>query len=136
MLGEVVPDLTVMAPYVQWGFAGFCFVVFFTLMSVIVWLIKQLLTALKESGKVISGNTAAICSVHNTADETKRLMSDIRDQLLTRPCLMNGVKHEELARKTAESLDRVAEHAAIALNRVAAHAAEALRVKEDDTRDP
>ena len=127
-------DLTVMHPYVQWGFAGFCFVIFASLLWVIVWLIKNLLKILRESNKVIQGNTEAIISVHVTAGETKKLMSDIRDQLLKRPCLMNDIKHEELARKTAESLDRVAEHAATALNRVAAHAAEALRLKEEEAK--
>jgi hypothetical protein len=85
---EIVNELTVMQPYVQFGFAGFCFVVFGVLVSVIVWLIKNLLKILKENNAVISGNTDAIKAVHTTADETKKLMGDIRDQLLTRPCMM------------------------------------------------
>ena len=93
MFAEVIYDLTVMQPYVQWGFAGFCFVVFAVLMTVIVWLIRNLLAVLKETNKVVAGNTEAISSVHTTADETKRLMGDIRDQLLSRPCLLP--KHQQ-----------------------------------------
>ena len=87
-------DLTIMAPYVQWGFAGFCFVVFSSLLGVIVWLIKHLLRILEKTNDVIAGNTNAIRAVHSTADSTRILMSDIRDQLLTRPCLMRPEKNE------------------------------------------
>lgn len=93
-----------MEPYVQWGFAGFCFVVFATMMTVGVWLIKQLLKILKDTNEVIAGNTAAIKSVHDTADTTRNLMSDIRDQLLQRPCLMPTSEDEERAQSREERL--------------------------------
>ena len=125
---EVVPDLTIMQPYVQWGFAGFCFVVFATLTTINVWLMKNYISVVRENNKVIYGNTSAISSIHVTADETRHLMSDIRDQLLSRPCLMDAARQREVAQQSA--LKRVADKAAEALDHVAADAADALRLKE------
>lgn len=90
-----------MSPYVQAGFAGFCFVVFGTLIPLIVWLIKKLLDVIRESNKVIAGNTEAITSVRETANDTKWLMSDIRDQLLKRPCLMANEEDRKLVHADA-----------------------------------
>ena len=131
MISDISTDLTVMAPFVQWGFAGFCFVLFASLMWVIVWLVKNLLTVLKESNRVIAGNTGAITAIHTTADETKTLMSGIRDQLLMRPCLMDGERQRRLAKQTAGALERVAEQAASAVASVAEDAAIALKTKQD-----
>lgn len=130
MIATIESQLTVMEPYVQWGFAGFCFVIFTVLMFVIVWLVGKLLTILKETNIVIAGNTSAISAVHSTADDTKNLMSDIRDQLLTRPCLMDGARQREIARRAAGALEHVAEQAAGALDQVAKGAAEALLLKK------
>jgi hypothetical protein len=123
------PDLTVMAPYVQWGFAGFCFVVFATLTTINVWLMKNYIAVVRENNKVISGNTAAITTISETAACTKHLMSDIRDQLLQRPCLMDSMRKQELARQAAMALEHVADRAAGALDHVAQEAAETLRAK-------
>ena len=98
LIAEIASDLTVMAPYVQWGFAGFCFVVFVTLTTINVWLMKNYITVVKENNVVIAGNTAAITAVHNTADATKVLMGDIRDQLLSRPCMMGHKQQQEMAK--------------------------------------
>lgn len=95
MFAEVVGDLSVMQPYVQWGFAGFCFVVFASLTSVIVWLIKNLLAVLKESNKVISGNTEAISattvkseSIERKIDNVSEKIDGLEGRILARPCLM------------------------------------------------
>lgn len=79
------------SPAIQYGFAGFSVL----LLIVIVWLIKQLLKTidgnnqlLSQNNKVIAGNTEAIKTVNETARDTRGLMKDIRDQLLSRPCLL------------------------------------------------
>lgn len=96
MIAELSDNLTVMQPYIQWGFAGFCFVVFATLTTINVWLMKNYITVVGDSNTVIQGNTAAISSIHITADETRHLMSDVRDQLLSRPCLMDSARQREI----------------------------------------
>ena len=125
-------DLTVMAPYVQWGFAGFCFVVFATLTTINVWLMKNYIVVVKENNVVIQGNTTAINSIHITANETRHLMADIRDQLLTRPCLMDGGRQREIARQAAAALLHVAVQTAGALDRVAHESTEAPRTEESE----
>lgn len=135
MLATIESQLTVMEPYVQWGFAGFCFVIFAVLMFVIVWLVGKLLIILKETNAVIAGNTSAINAVHTTADETKILMSDIRDQLLQRPCLAGALLQKDTARKAAVALEHVAEKAAEVLDHVASEAAEALRIKNAEENE-
>jgi len=77
--------LHVWSPWIQLGFAGFAF----ALLGVVVWLVRQLLRVLRDNTTVICGNTSAIESVNTTADETRDLMRDVRDQLLARPCLMS-----------------------------------------------
>ena len=72
------------SPVIQGGFAVFS--VF--LLGIIVWLIKQLLKVLGETNTVLAGNTKAIEAIGTGTSETQRLMADIRDQLLTRPCLV------------------------------------------------
>lgn len=69
---------------IQGGFAVFCIL----LLGVVVWLVKQLMVAYRDNQRVISGNTSAIESVNHIASDTKHLMSDIRDQLLSRPCML------------------------------------------------
>jgi hypothetical protein len=87
-----------MTPVVQCGFAGLSVV----LLSIIVWLIKCLIAAKtelvaiqKEASsvnaalrEVIKDNSTAIRESNGTARETKDLMIAIKDQLLSRPCLM------------------------------------------------
>lgn len=134
MLATIESQLSIMEPYVQWGFAGFCFVIFAVLMFVIVWLVGKLLLILKETNQVIAGNTTAINAVHTTADETKILMGDIRDQLLLRPCLAGAILQKDTARKAALALEHVADRAAEALDHVAAEAADALKLKATGDR--
>ena len=75
---------TLFAPYIQYGFAGFAFLLIF----VIVWLIRRLLGVLDQSNRIIAGNTEAINRVHDTSEDLKTTMSAIRDQLFQRPCLL------------------------------------------------
>ena len=49
----------IMSPLLQYGFAGFSIV----LLGVLVWLIRELLSVLKENNRVIAENTQAIIAV-------------------------------------------------------------------------
>ena len=71
-------------PLIQGGFAVFALM----LLGINVWLIKQLIRVLRETTRVVAGNTKAIESVAVIASDTRALMQDVRDQLLQRPCLM------------------------------------------------
>ena len=72
------------SPLIQGGFAVFALL----LLGVNVWLVKQLLRVLRDNSQVIAGNTRAIESVATIASDTKSLMQQMRDQLLSRPCLI------------------------------------------------
>ena len=84
--------LNTWSPVIQYGFAGFAAI----LLIVVVWLIRQLLHVLQDSNKVIEGNTQALRDASMIAEHTRGIMSDVRDRLLERPCLMSP---EELRRK-------------------------------------
>jgi len=81
------------SPLIQGGFAVFALL----LLGVNVWLVKQLLKVLKDNSQVIAGNTRAIESVATIAGDTRELMQQLRDELLKRPCLMDGYGQEEEA---------------------------------------
>jgi len=81
------------SPLIQGGFAVFALL----LLGVNVWLVKQLLKVLKDNSQVIAGNTRAIESVATIASDTRELMQQLRDELLKRPCLMDGYGQEEEA---------------------------------------
>jgi hypothetical protein len=70
--------------WIQLGFAGFSLI----LLAVIVWLTSRLLRVLGDSNKVVSGNTEAITLLTASASETKTLMIEMKDSLLSRPCLL------------------------------------------------
>jgi len=72
-----------LSPYIQYGFAGFCFV----LLGIIVWLIRNLLQVLKANNDVISENTGAIRELAKTVTEMALLQRNIHDRLLARPCI-------------------------------------------------
>ncbi len=72
-----------MTPIIQHGFVGITAV----LLAIQVWLIRRLLTVLEDNNTVIAENTEAIRSLDNRSVESLRLCGDIRDRLLTRPCI-------------------------------------------------
>jgi F0F1-type ATP synthase membrane subunit b/b' len=80
----MVEVIQLWSPMIQGGFAVFALL----LLGVNVWLVKQLLRVLNDNNLVIAGNTRAIESVATIAGDTRELMQEIRDELLTRPCLM------------------------------------------------
>ncbi len=49
----------ILAPVIQYGFAGFSAV----LLGILVWMIRILLSVVRESNKVISENTTAVYEV-------------------------------------------------------------------------
>lgn len=88
-----VADWTSWTPSVQLGFASFAAGIFGTLTWIIVWMIRKLLEILKDNQSIVANNTQAIGQVCDVASDTKRLMGDIRDQLLQRPCLVHSSEH-------------------------------------------
>jgi len=87
----MVEVIQLWSPLIQGGFAVFALL----LLGINVWLVKQLLKVLKDNSQVIAGNTRAIESVATIASDTKGLMQQLRDELLKRPCLMEGCGQEE-----------------------------------------
>jgi hypothetical protein len=77
----------ILNPVVQYGFAGFCVI----LLGILVWMIKQLLTVLKENNKVIATNTQAIQAVHSITEETRDITIDVKDTLNRKPCIAGAV---------------------------------------------
>lgn len=77
-------DQIVSNPMIQWGFAGFAF----TLLGIVVWLIRVLIGVLQENNRVIGRNTEVMAKANEQAAETFKLLIGIKDQLLQRPCLM------------------------------------------------
>ena len=80
-------------PIVQWGFAGFAAV----LLGLIVWLVRRLLGLLEHTDDVIAANTTAIRALGSRLDaideragESLTVQRDVRDRLLSRPCLLEG----------------------------------------------
>ena len=68
----------------QYGFAGFSVV----LLSMLFWLTRILISLLKENTRIIGENTSTIARLGDTTNELKGLMGEIKDELLSRPCLM------------------------------------------------
>lgn len=79
-------------PLVQYGFAGFCFV----LVGVIIWLICQLLGVIKENNKIIQDNSSAITKLISTTNKNNETGDKLKELLLQRPCIarfkVNDVK--------------------------------------------
>lgn len=73
-------------PLVQAGFAGFAFV----LLAFLAWCVKQQFGLQRDTNAIIAANTAAIDKLHTTADESGATQKEIRDLLMTRPCIARG----------------------------------------------
>lgn len=79
------PDgLVTLTPALQWGFAGFSFV----LVGVVVWMVNRVLTA-------FDANTTALVRLASLIEAVKETNEDIRDRLLQWQCPY-GERHAEL----------------------------------------
>jgi len=76
-------ESTIMSPVIQYGFAGLSVV----LLVILVWLIRELLTVLKENNRVIATNTAAISTVDGHAKETLDVAIELKNEIYKRPCI-------------------------------------------------
>ena len=72
------------APWMQLGFAGLSVV----LLAIIVWLIRRLLGILDHNNQIIAANTHAIIELRKTTSEELKLVRDLREKMLQRPCLV------------------------------------------------
>ncbi len=78
------PDHTMfLTPIFQWGFAGLSAV----LLAIIVWLIRRLLDLLEKTNGIIAENTAGMREVRGLTTDELRLMRELNNQLLARPCI-------------------------------------------------
>jgi hypothetical protein len=115
LFAAVSPEVSVMTEYIQWGFAGFAFL----LVSVIVWLIGQLLKILAVFAKanerwveVVTNNTAAIAVLSSGAQEHKSLLIEVKNGLLSRPCLLPEEFRETMGEVIREAKAKLAQEAA------------------------
>lgn len=76
---SINPMLT---PIVQYGFAGLCAIQF----AFIFWLTRRLLDVLRKNSEVIAANTAAIQRVDERTGDSLKLLRELNNQLLSRPC--------------------------------------------------
>ncbi len=77
------PSSIASSPLIQLGFAGLCLI----LLAIIVWLIRQLLQVIERNNQVISQMTEVIRDVDEHIHANGRVMDDLRDRLLARPCI-------------------------------------------------
>jgi len=68
---------------VQFGFAGFCA----ALLGVLVWLVRQLLQLQRDSSDVIARNTEAVHDLLTLVSDSVRLLREVHNKLLARPCI-------------------------------------------------
>ncbi len=93
---------SVMDPVMQFGFAGLSCV----LLVFLFWGVKRLLAAFEANTKVIEQNAATIDRVSVSVDkheqaathrskEVENAMYDMREKLITRPCIARGERGAE-----------------------------------------
>ncbi len=70
-------------PIVQCGFAGMCAI----LLAIVVWLISQLLSVIKENNKVIAKNNELVSGVITQLGRQEEQHAVISRHLAERPCL-------------------------------------------------
>lgn len=70
-------------PIVQCGFAGMCAI----LLAIVVWLISQLLSVIRENNKVIAKNNELVSGVIIQLGRQEDQHADISRHLAERPCL-------------------------------------------------
>jgi F0F1-type ATP synthase membrane subunit b/b' len=73
----------VATPIAQLGFAGFSIV----LLVFLAWLVKRLLAVIEKNTEVIKESVSAIHSLHEEVGEIKGTVGEVRDKLLSRPCI-------------------------------------------------
>jgi len=74
---------SILTPIMQFGFAGLSAV----LLVILVWLIKELLSILKETNRIIAANTQAIQSVDENARIVVNTTNALKDEIYKRPCI-------------------------------------------------
>ena len=75
-----------MNPIIQYGFAGLSVI----LLAFLAWLVKRLLTLLEKTTNIIKENTNIIDSLKEESGEVKGVVSELKDLLLSRPCISKG----------------------------------------------
>lgn len=71
------------SPVMQYGFAGFCLI----LLAINVWLMNKFCLLLSDVTNVLSKNNDLISTINREGNEHKALLINIKDCLLSRPCI-------------------------------------------------
>lgn len=74
----------ILEPVIQYGFAGLSVV----LLAFVFWLTRTLIGVLQRTGEIIQANTAAIRSLSEQTRDELKLLRELREALLKRPCLL------------------------------------------------
>ena len=98
---EVQP---LMSPLLQGGFAVFSLI----LLGMLFWLVKRLLKVLEDNNKIIGGNTEALRDTVENGKEHRAALSAVKDQLLTRPCMLEEPNFQARLGDIIRSVARVA----------------------------
>ncbi len=72
-----------LSPLIQYGFLGLSGV----LLTIIVWLMKQLLDLMAKTNDIIKANTEAIGHLDDRTKDELLILRSINDKLLSRPCM-------------------------------------------------
>lgn len=75
----------ILDPLVQHGFLGLSAV----LLGLLIWLVRKVLELLERTNTIIHENTQAIRSLDLRNSELLRVTGDLRDRLLSRPCIID-----------------------------------------------
>lgn len=70
-------------PIIQYGFAGLSII----LLAFLAWLVKRLLSVLEKTTNVIAENSNVIAALKQETDESKKMLNNIYDKLISRPCI-------------------------------------------------
>jgi hypothetical protein len=71
-------------PITQYGLAGVCS----ALLCIMVWLMRELLTVIKENNGVISRHSEVLTTFSEMSRNTFEMQVELKDKLLSRPCLL------------------------------------------------
>jgi len=67
----------------QLGFAGFAIL----LLSILFWLVKQLITLQKETNKIIAEHSAVSTLIYNAQNKMIQTIDTLHDKIISRPCI-------------------------------------------------
>jgi len=95
---ESTNAISLSIPLIQYGFAGFAFI----LLVVLIWCIKRLLDQSKDLAVIIDKNTTAINDLRLEVREDRSAMQALMGEIIRRPCIAK-FKIEEVVEEVVKS---------------------------------